>query len=243
MISPRTWPLVLGLLVGCATAGSAKDVPVKVVIVQTTPARGSKIEADTIIRVVADYAVDRLDGQGRISVVFRTSGGYWEPAKQQLSQRQGRVTFEVPGKDLLNHPSVLHPPAMQVVVEMVDGRQRTLHASDVLAFATDRRLFKFLPPGVGKAQLISDMVNDPRYRPPLPAELSVRGSVYWGLFTICVDAAGGVVHVKQLRLVHPLLDGPWQSVLLGLRYRPYLVDGQAVPFCYPMRLEVTTVAR
>jgi len=97
---------------------------------------------------------------------------------------------------------------------------------------------KFLPPSIGKGQLISDMVNDPRYRPHLPAQLNRAGMVVWGLFKLCVTAQGSVQSVSVLKSADKLVDGEWTNLLKTLQHRPYSIGGRPVPYCYPMRLEV-----
>jgi outer membrane biosynthesis protein TonB len=97
---------------------------------------------------------------------------------------------------------------------------------------------KLLPPGVGKGQLLSDMQHDPRYKPRLPPELNFAGSVVWGLFKLCVNADGQVASVAVLKSAHHLVDDPWVAVLRTLQHKPYSIGGRAVPYCYPMRLEV-----
>ncbi len=44
-------------------------------------------------------------------------------------------------------------------------------------------------PNVGTGQRISD-INDPQFKPSLPPALNRAGMVVWGLFKICVTAAG-----------------------------------------------------
>jgi protein TonB len=97
---------------------------------------------------------------------------------------------------------------------------------------------KLLPPAVGKGQLISDMVNDPRYRPHLPPVLNRAGNVVWGLFKLCVTAQGSVHSVQVLKSADKLVDNDWVALLKTLQHRPYSIGGRPVPYCYPMRLEV-----
>jgi protein TonB len=97
---------------------------------------------------------------------------------------------------------------------------------------------KFLPPSIGKGQLISDMVNDPRYRPHLPPALNRAGMVVWGLFKLCVTAQGSVQSVQVLKSADKLVDGEWIALLKTLQHRPYSIGGRPVPYCYPLRLEV-----
>jgi len=95
-----------------------------------------------------------------------------------------------------------------------------------------------LPPRVGSGQLISDVLNDPRYRPSLPAQLNRAGMVVWGLFKICVSIDGRVTDVKVVKSADALVDGSWIEKIRTWQYRPYSINGRPVPYCYPMRLEV-----
>jgi hypothetical protein len=76
-------------------------------------------------------------------------------------------------------------------------------------------------------------------RPRLPPELNSPGVVVWGLFRVCVDAAGMVSGVEVLKSTLPGgMDGDWIAKIEGWRYSPYLVDGRASPFCLPVRVQV-----
>jgi len=96
---------------------------------------------------------------------------------------------------------------------------------------------KFLPPSIGKGQLISDP-NDPRYRPHLPPALNRAGMVVWGLFKLCVTAQGTVQSVQVLKSADKLVDNEWVALLKTYQHRPYSIGGRPVPYCYPLRLEV-----
>jgi hypothetical protein len=94
-----------------------------------------------------------------------------------------------------------------------------------------------LPPNVGTGQRISD-VTDPRFRPSLPGTLSRSGMMLWGLFRICVGADGHVTDVKVLKSADPMVDGEWINVIRRWEYRPFSIEGRAVPFCHASRIEV-----
>jgi protein TonB len=95
-----------------------------------------------------------------------------------------------------------------------------------------------LPPRVGTGQLISDVINDPRYTPSLPPQLNRAGMVVWGLYKICVSVSGQVTDVKVIKPADPLVEGAWIAKIRTWQYRPYSINGRPVPYCYPMRLEV-----
>jgi protein TonB len=97
---------------------------------------------------------------------------------------------------------------------------------------------KFLPPSIGKGQLISDMANDPRYKPRLPPALNRAGMVVWGLFKLCVTATGSVQSVQVLKSADKLVDNDWVAIMKTLQHRPYSIGGRPVPYCYPLRVEV-----
>jgi hypothetical protein len=126
----------------------------------------------------------------------------------------------------------------------------------VAALADDGQAAKdavLLPPAVGAAQLISD-IQKGRYRASLPRELAGPGRVYWGLYKICVGTNGAVSKVNVIRssaLVEDgqpgpaarTLDGRWTTAIRSWRYRPYVVAGVAVPFCYMTRLQLGQAIR
>jgi protein TonB len=94
-----------------------------------------------------------------------------------------------------------------------------------------------VPVAVGAGQRITD-VGDPRFRPSLPGPLNRAGVMLWGLFEICVGTDGSVTAVKVLKTAAPEVDDEWARVIRTWRYRPYALEGRAVPFCHTMRLEV-----
>jgi protein TonB len=95
-----------------------------------------------------------------------------------------------------------------------------------------------LAPNVGVGQRISD-VNDPKYKPGLPPQLNRAGMSLWGLFKVCVSAQGKVTSVAVMKGADPLVDKDWMAKIKIWEYRPYSVNGRAVPFCSPIRLQVT----
>jgi protein TonB len=98
-----------------------------------------------------------------------------------------------------------------------------------------------LPPKVGASQRISDL-EDPRYRPVLPAILNRPGMVVRGLFRICVSVQGQVTDVKIVRSADPMVDNDWTTVIRRWQYRPFTLDGRPTPFCHPLMLEVRSTA-
>jgi protein TonB len=94
-----------------------------------------------------------------------------------------------------------------------------------------------LPPSIASAQRLTD-INDPRFRPSLPAPLNRAGVMLWGLFRVCVGADGNVTSVAVLKTAEPQVDGDWARVIQTWQYRPYAIDGHPMPFCHTMRLEV-----
>jgi hypothetical protein len=94
-----------------------------------------------------------------------------------------------------------------------------------------------LPPSIGSAQRLTD-INDPRFRPSLPAPLNRAGVMLWGLFRVCVGPDGNVTTVAVLKTAEPTVDRDWAHVIQTWQYRPYTIDGRPTPFCHTMRLEV-----
>ena len=95
-----------------------------------------------------------------------------------------------------------------------------------------------LAPNVGNSQNITDM-SDPRYKPTLPPQLNRAGMMVWGLYKICVNAQGAVTTVNVMKPADPLVDNDWTAKMKLWKYRPYSVNGRAVPFCAPVRVQVT----
>jgi len=251
-VLPRTTIALAGALaMSCASTGPVFDPSTKIAIVETTPSRGSKIQADTLLRVVADYSLEKFQpGKDRIVVVFKTrGGGTWEQSRHVLSKAEGRVTFELAGAELIKQAELVRPLRMLLVVDrfLSPTEVRTLSGTQAVHFEAESaespvRNARLLPPAVGKGQLISDMVRDPRYRPKLPPELNRDGMVVWGLFKLCVDDEGGVYEVTVLKSADRMVDNDWVAIMRTLKHRPYKIGGQPVPYCYPLRLEVRSVA-
>jgi hypothetical protein len=221
-----------------------------IAVAETTPAQGSMIEAETMLRIAVNYTVHEfVEGQDSIAVIFKKQGGgNWEPSQQLLTKGQGQVIFQFAGTELLARADLVRPFQMRFVLvsrRTVPEPMRHLLATGVVVFharqATDewnKEVAKFVPPSVGKGQLISDMQHDPRYKPRLPPELNVAGAVVWGLFKLCVDPEGRVFSVRVLKSAHRLVDDDWVAIMRTLQHKPYSIGGRLVPYCYPLRLEV-----
>jgi hypothetical protein len=237
--------LALCLCIGCATAGNGSGATLNATA--NVPS-GAKLDESTNLRVDVDYDVpDFRPGQDRIVALFKTrGGGTWEPFTLVLTKPSGRATLELAGADVVKQPTLVRPIRVLFVLDRADGpnRTRTLVASPELNFAAERlprpgeKDFKLLPPNVGTGQLLSDVRNDPRFKPTLPPDLNYAGMRVWGLFKICVDTDGDVASVSVLKSADPLVDAPWMAKMRRWRYRPYTINGEPVPFCHPMRVEV-----
>ena len=95
-----------------------------------------------------------------------------------------------------------------------------------------------LAPNIGSGQNLTDM-HDPRYTPSLPPQLNRAGMSLWGLFKICVSAQGAVTSVNVMKPADPLVDNDWMAKMKLWKYKPYSVNGRPVPFCTPVRVQVT----
>jgi hypothetical protein len=85
-------------------------------------------------------------------------------------------------------------------------------------------------------------INLPAHRPTLPKEINRAGIAVWGLYKVCVNSAGDVESVSVIRSALPGgMDAHWISRIETWKYAPYVVDGKAMPFCKPARLEVRSV--
>jgi TonB family protein len=91
---------------------------------------------------------------------------------------------------------------------------------------------------VGASQRLADL-NDEQYRPRLPADLIPAGAIRAAELDVCVSAAGQVTSVAVTQSSgHKAIDDAWVAATKTWPYRPYSVDGRAVPFCHPVRAEI-----
>lgn len=92
----------------------------------------------------------------------------------------------------------------------------------------------FLPPFLGARQKLSGG------EPEFPAYLRTPGARYKAIVKVCVGTSGAVESVTVLKRAHPILD---QNVITKLkqtwRFKPWTVNGAAVPFCYSANFEFT----
>lgn len=95
---------------------------------------------------------------------------------------------------------------------------------------------KLLTPQIARKQLLINPDVDPyKVRPPPALE---RQKFSAGL-VVCVSAQGNVTGVRIMKPAGPApIDAQIPVVVRRWRYRPYLVDGRAVPFCYQVRMDI-----
>jgi hypothetical protein len=92
---------------------------------------------------------------------------------------------------------------------------------------------------LAKAQLVID-ANADEYRVKLPPSLARAEMKLSAVVKMCVAADGRVADVKLLRSADPAVDAQIPAVLGKWRYRPLMLDGRAVPFCYVLQYEIAT---
>jgi hypothetical protein len=232
-------PISIALAAGCATTGRELDPSVRVTISETTPAPGARLDGKSVVRVVANYSLAKVEpGKDQIRVAFKTVDGHSvEPSHYVLSKSRGQVTFEVACKQLL-WMGLEQPLKMYLVLDRWEGpgSRRALAISKVVTF--DAQLAKFLPPGVGKDLLLTDVRNDRRYKSRFLPKLDRPGMVVSGMFKLCVDEDGQMFSVNVLKSADPFVDADWMALMHTWQHRPYTIGGRPVPYCYPMRLEV-----
>lgn len=90
---------------------------------------------------------------------------------------------------------------------------------------------KMLPPIVARGQCLECPV------PKLPEAVLPKGRTAWAMVKICVDTAGQVVSTKMVKAISPGADAEIDKALRKWKYRPYLIQGRPVPFCYIQRLD------
>ena len=83
-------------------------------------------------------------------------------------------------------------------------------------------------------------VTKPPYRPTLPDEYNRKGSVYWGLFKVCVSELGEVSSVAVVRSTGEFaIDERWTRTIKTWRYETHCVDNRPSQFCTPLRFQIT----
>lgn len=97
---------------------------------------------------------------------------------------------------------------------------------------------RMLAPQIGKGLLLIDP-NEEQYRVKLPPALERSGTTLTAIVRVCVSAQGAVTDVKILRGAGPAIDPQIPTVLARWRYRPFTLNGQPTPFCYPLRYEIS----
>lgn len=88
------------------------------------------------------------------------------------------------------------------------------------------------------AGLLEVDVNKPPHQPTLPSSHNRPGMLAWGLYKVCVDTSGEVDHVRMIKSVDVQVDQLWMTTVRAWRYKPYVRDGQTLPFCYTLQLKV-----
>ncbi|HEY4184790.1 MAG TPA: energy transducer TonB [Polyangia bacterium] len=97
---------------------------------------------------------------------------------------------------------------------------------------------RLVSPQIARMQLLIDPNAEP-YKVTLPPPLVRTGMTFSAVVRVCVSTQGTVSEVKVLRGADPAIDPQIPTVLGRWRYRPYLIDGHPVPFCYTIRYDVS----
>jgi protein TonB len=97
---------------------------------------------------------------------------------------------------------------------------------------------RMLTAQIGKGLLLIDP-NEEQYRVKLPPALERSGVTLYAIVRVCVSAQGAVTDVRVLKGAGPAIDPQIPSVLGRWRYRPFTLNGQPTPFCYPLRYEIS----
>lgn len=98
---------------------------------------------------------------------------------------------------------------------------------------------KMVTPQIGRQQLLIDPERD-EFKVKVPPALRQQDLRFAAILKICVSAQGAVTSVQVLREADPTIDGQFPVVMSRWRYKPYTIDGRPVPFCYPLRYEIST---
>lgn len=118
----------------------------------------------------------------------------------------------------------------------VSNNPATVAAAPVLTTGS-REGPRMLPTRVAHALLHINPSQDP-YRVKLPASLEQLKESFSAAVQVCVSPDGTVSSVRVLRSAGPAIDPQIPSTLGRWRYKPYLENGKAVPFCYSFRYEI-----
>jgi hypothetical protein len=94
-----------------------------------------------------------------------------------------------------------------------------------------------LPMQAGHSLLAIDPRVSP-YKVKLPRNYVGNGRELVSQLRVCVSEKGEVTNVRILKYSDPALDNQFPMVIPRWRYKPYIVDGRARPFCYPMNYRV-----
>jgi protein TonB len=97
---------------------------------------------------------------------------------------------------------------------------------------------RMVTPQIGKGLLLIDP-NEEQYRVKLPPALERSGVTLHAIVRVCVSAQGAVTDVRVLKGAGPAIDPQIPTVLGRWRYRPFTLNGQPTPFCYPLRYEIS----
>lgn len=94
---------------------------------------------------------------------------------------------------------------------------------------------KTLPPSVAEQQKLSTPDPVP------PAVLQRAGTVVFTMAKICVNAEGSVSEVKIVKPGEPLWDKAVTDTVRGWKFKPTVINGHPVPFCYISRFNLKIV--
>ena len=131
------------------------------------------------------------------------------------------------------------PPEPEEEDDGVEGGVEGGVAGGVVGSTGDNTAPVMLAPNIGTGQLLSDVKNDPSVKPALPPQLNRAGMTVWGLFKICVSAQGAITSVNVMKPADPLVDSDWMAKIRLWKDKPDSVNGRPVPFCTPVRVQVT----
>lgn len=76
------------------------------------------------------------------------------------------------------------------------------------------------------------------YRVLLPGAYVDNGDEFVSRVRICVDESGEVSHVDVIEPSIAAVDEQLPEVIARWHYRPYVLEGHATAFCYPMNYRV-----
>jgi periplasmic protein TonB len=161
------------------------------------------------------------------------------PKKKKTTPTKRPTEIIQPKPSQIVQPKEQKEPEPEEEDEGVEGGVEGGVAGGVVGGLVGNDAPKMLAPNIGTGQLAIDP-QSAEYKVRMPAALNRPGNTIWGLFKICVTEGGVVKNVTVIKGADPLADAEWMAKIRTWKYRPYSINGRPVPYCYPLRLTLSS---